>query len=482
MPKTKKNNTIAGIIIFGLIASVFGLVYFVNVQTPHLERILNRGELIAVSRNAPTTYYQNKDGYTGIEYDLLKLFADSLNVKLKIIVPEKFSDILPLIEKGDADIGAAGISITWTRKEKFHFSPAYQEIEPQLIYNVKQNKKIKSIKDIIGKKLLVVKGSSHVEALKAAAVDYPKLTWTEDEIHSSEELMLMVNDKKIDFTIADSNEFKLISRFKSHLKAGFAISKPEKLAWALKKGEDKSLINKVDAFFEHIKATGQLTQLMEKHYGHIKNLDTVDSLIFLQQIKKKLNNYRQMFEDVANTYGMDWKLLAAIAYQESHWDPLATSPTGVRGMMMLTRATAGQMGVKNRLDAFQSIDGGVRYLQRLDKKFNKRITHPDRLWFTLASYNVGYGHLEDARRLTQKEGKNPDNWADVKEFLPLLSKKRWHKKTKYGYAPGGQAVHYVQNIRRLHDLLKWYDNTKNKKTTAESLEKPVTIKVLPKTL
>ena len=480
MPKTRRNNTIAVVIILSVISSILAGVYYVNYQTPHLQRILNRGEIVALSQNGPTTYYENNEGKTGIEYELLSLFAQSLGVKLIMVVPENFSSILPMIDKGEADIAAAGITVTWTRKENFHFSPAYQEITPQVIYKNRQQKKVKSVKSLIGKKLVVVKGSSHVEILKAESIDYPELKWVEDDTHSSAELLLMVKDKTIDFTIADSNEFQLVRRFNTDLKVGFAIAKPKKLAWALKKSEDTSLTDKVDAFFHNIKKSGQLTQLLEKHYGHVQNFDPVDAQEFMRQIRKKLHTYRLIFEDVASNYDMDWKLLAAISYQESHWNPLATSFTGVRGMMMLTQSTAGQMGIKNRLDAFQSIDGGVRYLKKIDTKFNARIKHPDRLWFTLASYNVGYGHLEDARILAQKEGKNPDIWGNVKPFLSLLTKKRWYKKTKYGYARGTEAVHYVQNIRRLYDLLKWYENKNNPIKKEEP--KPRIIPVLPKIL
>ncbi len=484
MPDKKKsnNNLIAALLILGAILSVVLLVYYFNQQTPLLERINKRGELIALTRNAPTTYYETKDGFAGIEYELLELFANSLGVKLKIIVPEHFSSILPMIEQGQADIAAAGISITWTRKEKFYFSPPYQEITPQLIYNTKSFRKIKSIKDVIGKKLTVVKGSSHVEILKSLAVDYPKLSWVEDSDHSSEELMLMIQDKKLDFTIADSNEFSLVQRFSTNLKAAFSVSKPQKLAWALKKQEDHSLINKVEQFFEYIQQQGILTQLLEKYYGHISHFNTVDAQEFMRQIRKKLPKYQGIFKEIAKKYAIDWKLLAAIAYQESHWNPRAASPTGVRGMMMLTRRTAGQLGIKNRLDTYQSLDGGVRYLKKIDKKFNKRIKNPDRLWFTLASYNVGYGHLEDARVLAQKQGKDPDKWADVKIYLQKLSQKRWYKKTKRGYARGRQAVHYVQNIRRLYDLLEWYENNQLKpKTKKPSIENEA-IKILPKSL
>ncbi len=144
-----------------------------------------------------------------------------------------------------------------------------------------------------------------------------------------------------------------------------------------------------------------------------------------------------------------------MGYQESHWLPTATSKTGVRGLMMLTLRTAKAMGVKNRLDPRQSIQGGARYISLLMSKLPESIYPADRVWFALAAYNVGMGHLGDARKLTAAEGLDPDKWLDVKTILPRLAQKQWYSKTRYGYARGGEPVHFVNNIRRYYDILTW---------------------------
>ena len=146
-----------------------------------------------------------------------------------------------------------------------------------------------------------------------------------------------------------------------------------------------------------------------------------------------------------------------MGYQESHWNPDAVSPTGVRGIMMLTEATARQLGVEDRVDPRQSIFGGARYLRRIKRKIPERIAEPDRTWLALAAYNIGFGHLEDARILTQANGGDPDRWEDVREHLPLLADPKWHTRTRHGYARGGQPVHYVENIRYYYDVLLWLD-------------------------
>ena len=178
-----------------------------------------------------------------------------------------------------------------------------------------------------------------------------------------------------------------------------------------------------------------------------------------------LPDLRPLFEKYASE--IDWKLLAAISYQESHWDPLATSPTGVRGLMMLTRNTAQSLGLSDRTDAEQSISGGMRYIQDMMTKVPESVPQEERIWFALAAYNMGYAHMLDARALTAKQKGNPDSWADVKQRLPLLSQKPWYSKLTYGYARGHEAYTYVENIRKYQISLVGYLQEKEKKATDE---------------
>ena len=178
-------------------------------------------------------------------------------------------------------------------------------------------------------------------------------------------------------------------------------------------------------------------------------------MTFFHHTKNRLPKLIPIFKQAAATHELDWRLIAAISYQESHWNPKAVSPTGVRGLMMLTQNTAKQLGIKNRRDPVQSTEGGARYFVRMKGKIPDRITEPDRSWLALAAYNIGYGHLEDARVITERKGGNPDRWADIRDSLPLLEKKEWYKKTRYGYARGREAALYVRNIRNYYDLLNW---------------------------
>ena len=214
--------------------------------------------------------------------------------------------------------------------------------------------------------------------------------------------------------------------------------------------------------FEKIRANGELAQLIERYYTKSADNDRYDAETFTDNLQKTLPKYQDLFEQVAEDFDMDWRLLAAISYAESEWRPTATSPTGVRGMMMLTNATAKEVGVTNRIDPLQSLRGGARYLKGILQQLPSGIDESDRIWFALAAYNVGYGHLEDARIIADKQNKDPNKWVDVKETLPLLQKSQYYEKTKNGYARGREPVRYVQNIRYYYNLLTWTDVAKQR--------------------
>ncbi|OOZ39087.1 lytic transglycosylase F [Solemya pervernicosa gill symbiont] len=417
-----------------------------------LERIKKRGELIVLTRNSPTTYYEGPNGPAGLEYDLAVRFAEQLGVKLRIEVPENLNQILQMVDRGEGDLAAAGLTITNKRKKKVRFGLPYQTIVQQLVYR-NDGIKPKNIDDLAEGVLEVVASSSHVERLQALRREHPGLMWNENSEQESDELLYLIWQRLIDFTIADSNEFAQNQRFYPELRAAFDISEPEKLGWALRLSTDDSLYDEVIRFFTTLKKSGELEHLLDRYYGHTKRFDYVDTRTFLDQSEVLLPKYQPLFEAAAKRYNFDWRLLAATSYQESHWDPKARSPTGVRGLMMLTLATAKQIGVKSRLDPEQSVMGGAKYLRQLIDRLPDGIKEPDRTWMALAAYNIGYGHLEDAGTLAERRNDNPTLWVDIKKSLPLLNKRKWYSTVKYGYARGRAPLHYVRNIRRYYDLL-----------------------------
>jgi len=422
-----------------------------------LERIKSNGQLVVVTRNSPTTYYESADGPTGLEYEMVKMFANELGVELTLVIPDSLSDLLNKISSNAIHIAAAGLTITKDREKIFRFGPAYQEITEQLIYNI-TNKRPKNLSRLDGT-LEVMANSSHEERLKYSKELIKDLSWKSNHELESEELLQMVSDNMIEYTIADSNELALNQRFLINLRVAFDISEPQHLAWALPKTDDSSLFLEVQKFFKKIKENGELTRMIERNYGHVENFDYVGTKIFRRHIEKRLPAYLDFFEEAAEEYDVDWRLIAAMGYQESHWNPDAVSPTGVRGIMMLTLKTAKDMKIKNRLDPESSISGGAKYFKKTHDRMDENVTEPDRTWMAMAAYNVGYGHLQDARKITGKLKKNPNLWIDVKQALPLLAKSKWYKQTRYGYARGWEPVRYVENIRSYYDILKWVDES-----------------------
>jgi len=304
--------------------------------------------------------------------------------------------------------------------------------------------------------------------MKNLQQEYKDLSWQAVDNISVEQQFKRILSGEIDYTVADSNDIAINRRYYPKIRIGFNISEAEQLAWVFPIDQDDSLKQQADKFIKKLQDNKELEYLIERYYGFVNRLNFVDKRTFFQHMESRLVKYRDDFKKAAKETGYDWKLLAAIAYQESHWNPRAKSPTGVRGMMMLTQATARQMKIKDRTSAAESIIGGARYLKKLEKKIPKRIGSPDRLWLALASYNIGYGHLEDARILTQRNGGDPDKWLDIKKNLPKLSDPEVYKTLKYGYARGQEPANYVDNIRNFYDLILWKEQNSKASETKQN--------------
>jgi membrane-bound lytic murein transglycosylase F len=410
-------------------------------------------ELVVLTRNSPTTYYEDAHGnYAGLEYDLVNLFAQELGVNVRFVVATEFSKIIPTLTKKQAHLVAAGLTITPEREKIIRFGPAYQTVQQQIVYN-SLTLKPDDIGDLVGKRIEVIAGSSYVERLKQAKKIFPKLEWHEVSTMEIEELLEKVANGEADYSIADSHFVAMTQNFFPDLGIAFNLGKPEQLAWAFPKGGDPDLPAKAQKFFDRIQNDGTLRRLLDRYYGHIERLNRIDVVTFLEKMNATLPSYRKLFQQAQEITEIDWRLIAALGYQESHWDPLATSPTGVRGLMMLTADTADHLGVNDRLDPKENVPAGASYLLTLKEALPDRIPEPDRTWIALAAYNTGMGHLEDARVLAQQNKLNPDSWADLKKALPLLSKTAHYTSLKHGYARGGEAVIFVENIRNYYNIL-----------------------------
>lgn len=452
--KTKRNFSFSHLF-KGLMLIGICMMLERSYQPDALEKVLTEGQLRVISRNGATTYYEGPNGLTGFEYSLLKGFADDLGVELVIEDEDSFNHILHLVGTGNHHLAAAGITITPARSKKVQFTSPYMDVTQQLIYNTRQPAP-STVAELVGKDLLVIAESAHVEQLLELRKTYPDLRWREVQELEMIDLMEIVHSGKADYAIVDSNSFDINKHAFPRAQVAFEISEAQPLAWAFPKSSDTSLFNAAEAYLERIQENGTLAKTVEFFYQPVAEVTTIDALFLSYRLENRLPSLTKTLKEAAAAYDLDWELLAAISYQESHWNPKAKSRTGVRGLMMLTLATAGEVGVSNRNDPEQSIYGGAKYFRNLLDRIPERVTGDDRVFMALAAYNVGMGHLEDARVLTESHGDNPNKWSDVRKYLPLLAKRQYYSKTKHGYARGWEPVTYVKNVRNYHKILAWY--------------------------
>lgn len=418
------------------------------------ETLKKGDELVVLTRNAPTTWYEGREETAGPEYELITAFAQKHGFTVRFEVLDSIDEILNTIRLGNGHIAAAGITQTEGRiQEKFIFGPVYQHVEEQMVCRRNNGTLPKGPGDLKNVSLSIIEGSSYQESLIALKEDHPSLIWISVADVSTEQLLEQVWRKEIDCTVADSTIFNINRRYYPELVVVFSISEPQEISWILAP-QQAGLNQKLDNWFQEITENGYLEHLYEQYYGHVEIFDYVDMRRYLRRIKERLPKYQKVFEKAGKKENIPWPLLAAQAYQESHWREHARSPTGVRGMMMLTLNTAKSLGVKSRLDASQSIFGGAKYLRKMLKRIPESVKDEDRLWFALAAYNVGFGHLQDARTLAKKLNKDPDRWVDIKTVFPLLTQKKYYKSLRYGYARGTEPVRYVQRIRDYRQVLE----------------------------
>lgn len=417
-----------------------------------LDAIREEKKLIVVTRNAPTTFYELRDEYTGLEYDLTQDFARYLGVEVQYLVKGSISDVLSAIQNGEAHLAAAGLTKTAEREAHFLFGPIYQEVEQQLVCR-RGGANPKQIEDLAGLQIQVPVDTSYDENLKLLLKSYDTLQWQTTVDKNTEDLLKQVWLKKIDCTVGDSSIVAINRRYYPELRVRLHLAEREPLAWAMSK-EAGTLNSELEEWFDEFRKNGKLEALLERYYGHVDEFDYVDTRRFITRIRQVLPKYKKHFVAAGKKYAIDWIQLAAQAYQESHWRAKARSPTGVRGIMMLTLTTAKEMGIGSRLDPVQSIMGGAGYYQSLYRRLPEEVTEPDRAWFALAAYNVGMGHIYDARRLAERLDQNPNSWADLSQILPLLSQEKYYKTLRHGYARGQEPVLYVQRIRDYEDILR----------------------------
>jgi membrane-bound lytic murein transglycosylase F len=425
--------------------------------TPHepsaLDVVRAHGELRVVTLNLPTCYYLGAQGSEGLEYQLASRYATQLGVKLTLYPVASEAAMQDELAAGRADIAAASLSDSPEWQKVGDAAVPYANI-PQLVVYQRSGVRPRETLQLESARLAVRAGSPQERILeKLRRTVAPTLQWVQTAPSSADPIE-DVDSGNAEYAIADAREFSFARHLYPNVLVGFALPDTRPVQWMVRKGAP-ALLESVDQFFGALAQSGELSALVQEASGDTRRFEYEESREFQTHVAERLPRYRAWFEEAATQAGLDWRLLAAVGYQESKWDPRAVSDEGAAGLMMLTADTAQAMGIKDRTDPQQSIFAGARYLAQVRQMIPDRIAEPDRTWLTIAAYNVGFGHLEDARIITQALGKDPDSWTEVREELPLLAQGRWYSRAKRGYARGWEPVQFVDRIQRFLTLLEW---------------------------
>lgn len=457
-------------------------------RTPQLTQIRERGFLRVATLINPTIYVPDKNQPQGLEYDLVTRFAQRLGLGVKFIVAKNIDKAYQLVDENKADFAAAGLVVSLAREHLFRYGPSYVSVRRQLVYR-QGVPKPKSLKDIGDAPLAVEQGSSSQNWLTEQAKkgllapdsqntasggtnttpdphDYAIQVQLED---SGINTLKALESGSVDYAVMLSHETMLGQKISSKIHVAIDLGPPVSFAWAFSRHADKSLYNASVAFFNEIRSNHELKNLIDRHYAQFEQLDQRLAQQFLDDVESRIAPYLSAFKAAGEKYDIDWRLLAAMGYQESKWQPDASSHQGAYGIMQIMLPTAQDLGLHDRGNPAKSIMSAAKYLSQLRTQIPEKAKEPDLTYFAIAAYNIGIGHLSDAFTLTEEQGGDPNRWQDVRERLTELSDPKIYRKLRYGYARGEETVQYVENIRALHDLMIWV-GTRNEPNPVSSNE------------
>jgi membrane-bound lytic murein transglycosylase F len=407
-------------------------------------------ELVVLIRPGLLTYATDDNGNpSGLEYDLTQAFAQELGVDVKYLVvePEELEDHLV---GGRYHLAAAWLSPS--ADETMQATPAITLTRDVLVQN-EASLPLSERAQLSGKTVHAMAGSRQAETLSRLAREIPGLSVVTVGQGTSLDLLEKLGEREIEYVAIDESFEEIANQYVPNMRATLTLSETAPVVWQLGRHPNPELRVKLDAFIERVGHDGTLARLEDRYLGHVRRLRQADVVKFLGEVETTLPRFRKFFEAAQALTGIDWRLLAAVSYHESHWDPNATSYTNVRGIMMLTEDTADHLQVGNRLDPSESILAGARYINMLKELLPEEVEEPDRTWLALAAYNIGPGHFNGARTLAKQLKADPNSWYDMKRVLPKLAQPRYFSMVKTGRARGGEAVILVENIRSYYDIL-----------------------------
>jgi len=436
---------------------------------PPVDQIKARGELRVVTLNSPTSFYLGAKGEEGFEFQLASRFAREVGVRLLMYPATDVRAMQAELAAGRADIAAAQLTADTGWALVGQASAPYDQIQ-QLIAYRKGKPRPRDTLQIESSRLAVRAGSAQeriLEHLKKTVA--PALNWIATAPSSADPLEDVATGQA-EYALVDAREFSFARHIYPNIDVAFALPDPRPTQWIVRRGA-RDLLRRANWFFASLTRSGELAVLARQSSGDSRPFEYEESRVFNEHVVERLPRYQSWFADAATQTGIDWRLLAAIGYQESKWNPGAESGDGALGLMMLTPSTAAAMGIKDRADPHQNILAGARYFAAVRVMIPERIAEPDRTWLALAAYNAGFGHLEDARIIAQTHGLNPDSWTDVRKEFPLLAQESWYTRAKRGFARGWEPVQFVDRVQSFLTLLEWQP-AQNAASAAAVVAKP----------
>ena len=431
---------------------------------------LRDNKLVAITGYNAYSYFIYKGQPMGFEYELVKKLAKYFNVDLEVKIVNNIEEMFEMLNSGKGDLIAFNLTITKERLEKVDFTKSINTIKQVLVQRKPENwekmklheiekQLIRDPAELIGKTVFVRSNSAYVQRLINLSDEIGgdiNIMEAEPEL-TTEDLIAQVSSGEIDYTISDDNIAHLNSVYYRNIDAKTDISLSQRIAWAVEKDSDvfESAVNK---WLDSMKATVDFAVIYKKYFTNRYAFKKRITSEYFSNTGGGISKYDDLIKKYSELVGWDWRLSASLVYQESQFNPNTKSWAGAVGLMQLMPNTAKQFGITNLKNPEQNINGGFKYLTYLDNLWKESITDStERIKFVLASYNVGPGHITDARNLTEKYEGDPDIWFDnVEVYLKLKSKPKYYNDevVKRGYARGKETVKYVKEILERYEQYK----------------------------
>ncbi len=419
-----------------------------------LDKIKEHNQLRLIIRNNASSYFLWKNKLMGFEYDLIKEFSRQQKVNLKVLVANDFQQMTQWLEEGYGDIISAGLIKTPTRsKLPVSFTEPYIFVQ-EIIVQRKEDNTIHTVQELANRTFHVRKSSSYWNTLiklqhklQSEGIHFEVKTVAESM--ETEEIIMNVIDGLFDLTLVDSNNIAIEQSWHNILKASLPLTGQQGQRWLVRQTDSKLLKN-LNKFIKKEYKQLFYNVTYNKYFKNSRQLFDADKR---KENNQKISPYDSLIQSISNEYNYDWRLIAAQINKESQFKPNAKSWAGAEGLLQVMPKTAQEMGIEDLKNPENGLRAGIKYMRWIDDQLSNELPADVQVWFTLAAYNAGLGHLKDARSLAEQQGLNPDRWFDhVEKAFLLLSKPQYYKKARYGYVRGSEPVSYVKHIHALYKL------------------------------